>query len=48
MPMVNGKKFPYTAEGKMAAKEAAGKSAGKKSAKVEALRAKLTTFRPGK
>lgn len=23
MPMVNGKKFPYTAEGKMAAKKAA-------------------------
>jgi hypothetical protein len=46
MPMVNGKEFPYTTAGKKAAEKAAGKSAGKKSAKVEALRAKLTSFRP--
>lgn len=29
MPMVNGKKYPYTEKGKAAAKKAKGKSKGK-------------------
>lgn len=33
MPMVNGKKYPYTAKGKAAAKKAATKKATKKSTK---------------
>jgi hypothetical protein len=33
MPMVDGKKFPYTAKGKAMAKKAAGKKAVKKMGK---------------
>lgn len=33
MPMVNGKKYPYTAKGKAAAKKAAKKKAAKKTNK---------------
>ena len=33
MPMVNGKKYPYTAKGKAAAKKAAKKQAVKKATK---------------
>jgi hypothetical protein len=33
MPMVNGKKFPYTAKGKKMAKKAAKKAAMKKMGK---------------
>lgn len=33
MPMVNGKKYPYTAKGKAAAKKAAKKKTAKKTKK---------------
>jgi hypothetical protein len=38
MPMVNGEKFPYTEEGKMAAKKKAKKMVMKKTAKKMAMK----------